>query len=201
MPPGLGKKKKKIRRLDTTNGLLTPVPHEPNAKTESKWKYQLAALLRYIDDGFSLTRINFENSFGMRVNGVFHRVKHAVQSQNIFRHLVRRAEEIGMVVNSSKTAMICVSDSMAYEADAFILDDEMNRIGCQKTMKALGMHFSARPDMWAQVQAIQKKFRSRYWMLRNLKNSGFTSEELILVYTTMIRPVADYGAVVYIMHH
>ena len=37
----------------------------------------------------------------------------------------------------------------------------------------------------------------RYWMLRNLKKSGFTNEELVTVYTTMIRPVADYGAVVY----
>ena len=34
-------------------------------------------------------------------------------------------------------------------------------------------------------------------MLRNLKNSGFTTDELITVYKTMIRPVADYGAVVY----
>ena len=34
-------------------------------------------------------------------------------------------------------------------------------------------------------------------MLRNLKNSGFTNEELVTVYKTMIRPVADYGCVVY----
>ena len=34
-------------------------------------------------------------------------------------------------------------------------------------------------------------------MLRNLKLSGFTTEELLTVYKTMIRPVADYGAVVY----
>ena len=34
-------------------------------------------------------------------------------------------------------------------------------------------------------------------MLRNLKKSGFTCEELITVYKTMVRPVADYGAVVY----
>ena len=194
---GPGSRKKKItRRLDDTHGQIS-LPEEPNARTEARWRFTLATLLRYIDDGFTLTRENFENSLGMRVNGVLHRVKHAVQAQNVFRHLVRRAEEIGMVVNSTKTAMICISDAQAYEADAFIYDSSLNRIGCQGTIKALGMNFSSRPDMWAQVESIRKKYRSRYWMLRNLKNSGFNTEELVKVYKTMVRPVADYGAVVY----
>ena len=34
-------------------------------------------------------------------------------------------------------------------------------------------------------------------MLRNLKRSGFNTGELLTVYKTMIRPVADYAAVVY----
>ena len=118
-------------------------------------------------------------------------------SLSLFRHLVREAERIGMVVNGSKTSMLCVSDSMSYKADAFILDSGQCRIGCQDTIKALGMHFSSRPDMWAQVESVKKKIRSRYWMLRNLKKAGFTKEELVTVYSTMIRPVADYGAVVY----
>lgn len=108
---------------------------------------QTGALLRYIDNGFSITRLNFENSFGMTVM-----------------------------------------------ADAYILDSDQSRIGCQKTIKALGMHFSCRPDMWAQVHTIKKKFQARFWMLRNLKKSGFTNEELVTVYKTMIRPVADYSA-------
>ena len=51
--------------------------------------------------------------------------------------------------------------------------------------------------MWTQLKAIQRKFRSRYWMLRNLKKSGFTSDELVTIYKTMVRPVANYGAVEY----
>ena len=34
-------------------------------------------------------------------------------------------------------------------------------------------------------------------MLRNLKNNGFNESELVRVYKTMLRPVADYGCVVY----
>ena len=155
--PGDRRTTRQSRRLDTTDGAYTPVPYERNTKTEAKWTYRLAALLRYIDDGFTLTRVNFENSFGMTVNGVLHRVKHAIQAQNIFHHLVRRAEEISMVVNSSKTAMICVSDALAYEANAFILDGDSNRIGCQPTMKALGMHFSSQPDMWAKLTVLKQR--------------------------------------------
>lgn len=72
---------------------------EPNDKTEAKWLAKLAVLLRYIDDGFSLSKINFDNSYGFSVNGVQYRVKHAIQSQNVFRHIVREAEDIRMVVN------------------------------------------------------------------------------------------------------
>ena len=133
----------------------------------------------------------------MEVNGTKFWVKHALKAQNIFRHLVGKAEEIGMVVNTDKTAMVCVSDAASYTADAHIYDDEENRIGFQETIKALGMVFSNRPDMSAQVKSIQRKFRSRLWMLRNLKLSGFNTQELLTVYKTMVLPVVDYGAVVY----
>ena len=189
--------KKPVKRLNLTIEGRQDVPKEPNAKTEAKWKEKLMGLLRYIDDGFGMSRINFENSYGFVVNGVQHRVKHAVQAQNVFRHLVREAEEIGMVVNGKKTSMICVSDSLSYQADAFLLDDDQNRIGCQDRLKALGMYFSNKPNMDEQVKSIVKRFRARYWTLRNLKNSGFSTDELVTVYKTLIRPIADYACVVY----
>ena len=138
------------------------MPQEPNAVTEAKWASKLGAFLRFIDDGFGITQVNFENSFGMKVYEIFFLVKHAVQAQNIFRHIVRKAEEIGMIVNSSKTAMICVSDLLAYEADAFILDADGVRIECQSHFKAFGMHCSSRPDMGARVESISKKIKARY---------------------------------------
>ena len=173
------------------------LPEEKNDRTEAKWKQTLALLLRYIDDGFSLSKINFENSFGFTVTGIVHRVKHAVQSQNIFRHLVRRAEDLGMVVNAKKTTMVCVSDASSYRADAFIYDADQDRLGCQDSFKALGMWFSSRPDVSAQVEAVQRGVRSRLWTLRNLKNSGFSEDELVRVYKTIIRPVADYACLLY----
>ena len=180
-----------------TSGEGREVPPERNAKCEAKWKTAAAELLRFVDDGFCLSKINFENSFGFKVNDVSYRVKYAIQPQNVFRHLVRKAEAIGMKVNRAKTTMVCFSDSLAYKADAYIEDADGNRIGCQDNMKALGMHFSNRPDMSAHVDWIRRTYRECFWMLRNLKRNGFTNPELVQVYKTMIRPVAEYSCVIY----
>ena len=187
----------KRRRLDYTDELQEEVPSEPNHWTEAKWQAALAVLLRFIDDGFSLSKINFENSYGFEVNGQRFRSKHAVQSQNIFRHVVRNAEDIGMVVNSRKTAMMCASGATDYKADAYILDADQNRIGCVNSIKALGVRFSSDLSMEEQVRYITKAFSARYWTLRNLKKNGFNNEELVHVYTVMIRPIAEYGCPVF----
>ena len=63
--------------------------------------------------------------------------------QNVFRHIVRKAEEIGMVVNSAKTAMICTSGATDYKADAYILDADGDRISCAESIKVLGVRFSS----------------------------------------------------------
>ena len=158
---------------------------------------RLAKLLCYVDDGFCLSKVNFENSLGFVVNGEKHRVKHAVQSQNVFRHVVRAAEKIGMKVNSDKTTLVCFSDALAYKADAYIEDSDMNTIRGRSTMKALGVRFSNRPDWVEHVKYIKKAFRSKLWILRNLKRSGFTADELLTVYKSMIKPVAEYACVVF----
>ena len=191
------RKKKKIRRLDMTGQGELPVPHKDNARTEAKWKYKKSPLLRFVDYGFGLTKINFENSVRFIVNGVPYRVKHSVQARNMLRHMVKRAEQIGMVVNTSNTAIMCMSDSLSYKAEAYILDDDQKRLTSTDSLKALGVRFSCRPTMDAQVEHIKKSFRSRFWMLRNLKSNGFSDAELVTVYKTLLRPVDDYALVVY----
>ena len=194
------KPKKKGRRLDYTEELQEEVPEEPNHWTESKWAAALAVFLRFIDDGFCLSKINYENSMGFTVNGQKFRVKHAVQAQNVFRHVVRRAEDLGMVVNSQKTTMTCMSGALEYEADAYILDADQNRVGCSKTFKALGIRFSSNLDMEEHVRYIERTMRSRYWMLRNLKSNGFNTEELLHVYKTMLRLIVEYGCPVCLLY-
>ena len=56
---------------------------------------------------------------------------------------------------------------------------------------------SSKPNVSAHVEALRKRFRQRYWILFHLKRFGFSKDELCKVYRNIIRPVADYCAVVY----
>ena len=106
-------------------------------------------------------------------------------------------EDIGIKVNTSKTLMLCVSDAQQYKAEAFLNDAKGNRIGCQDHIKALGMVFGSTPNMNLQVERIRKGMCQRFWTLRDLKKNEFSNDELVQVYKTMLRPVAEYGCVVY----
>ena len=171
---------------------LTP-PFE-HSKKNAKWRDREGLCLKYVDDNLSVEKICMENAPS---DGAGNRVKHAIPAQNKFRWVTRRAEERGMRVNTSKTAMTCISDAMSYKAEAYIEDADGGQIRSGPTMKVLGFHFSDRPTMHAHVQALQKRFRRQYWTLYHLRKAGFTNDELAKVYRTVILPLADYCQVIY----
>ena len=47
------------------------------------------------------------------------------------------------------------------------------------------------------MKLVQKKFKSRVWLLRHLKRSGLNASELVTVYKTMGRPVVEYCSSVF----
>ena len=53
------------------------------------------------------------------------------------------------------------------------------------------------PNVGAHVEALIKRLRIRLWILRHLREVGFSQEELVRVYKIVIRPVHDYLCVVY----
>ena len=120
-----------------------------------------------------------------------------LQSQNVFRRVVRKAESRGMKGNNSKTKILCVSESQAYKAHAALADADGIQVRSGETMKILGFHMDSRPSCHAHVRALQIRMRDTTWVLRHLKVAGFTEVELARVYTTVIRPILDYCAVVY----
>ena len=95
-----------------------------------------------------------------------------------------------MVVNSRKTHLLCISDAQSYKADG-------ERLESGSSMKVLGFHLDSRPSCHAHVEAIKKRMRETTWVLRQLKMSGFTEDELAVVYTTVVRPALDYCCAVY----
>ena len=90
-----------------------------------------------------------------------------------------------------------MSDPLSRSREAYIEDVQGNELTSGKTMKILGFCFSDRPTVTAHVEALRRRFRQRYWILIHLRRFGFNQEELVKVYKTMVRPIADYCSVVY----
>ena len=105
-----------------------------------------------------------------------------------------------MKINAEKTKIMVVSDAISYTPRAHFYDSNgerlQNKVG-DDSFKCLGFHISSKPSMWTHVEVMRRRFRQRYWVLRHLKALGFTQEQLIKVYKTVILPIADYCCAVY----
>ena len=163
-----------------------------------RWKARKPRKFKYVDDGLLLSKMNMDSadSTGL-VDGMPLKSKLDIPSQNVFRRVVAKAESKGMVVNRSKTAILCMSDSLTYKVACRLQDNEGNVLHFGKSMKVLGFHLDSRPSVHAHVAALQIRMRSTAWVLRHLKLAGFTEIELATVYRTVVRPILDYCAVVY----
>ena len=145
-----------------------------------------------------LSKINMDSAVqGGMCQGRPKKSKHDLQSQNMFRRMVARAESRGMVVNKKKTKILCVSNSQTYKASCYLKDSDGNEIHSGSSMKVLGFHMDSRPSVHAHVKALQIRMRDMAWVLRHLKIVGFSEDELAVVYRTVVRPILDYCAVVY----
>ena len=96
--------------------------------SNQKWKARVPKTYKYVDDNLQVNVVNMETAAIGRDEGGRYRDKHGMECQNSFRYMVRRAEERGMKVNSSKTAIICVSGTQSYRAESHIFDTDSNII-------------------------------------------------------------------------
>ena len=72
------------------------------------------------------------------------------------------------------------------------------KIRSQDTLKILGFVLIGTGGMAENVAQTTKKFNSRLW-LRHLKKNKIDDADLIKIYSTLIRTIIEYAAVVY--HH
>ena len=172
---------------------VPPWLRKPN---EMRWKETEALMQKYIDDMLHLAVINMkEERMLVNEDGSFCKVTTAAESQNMFNHLCGRAEERGMLVNDSKTGLMCVSVARSFEAKAVLRGRNGEEIESSGSLKFLGFTLDQDCSVGSHVEALAAKLRSRTWALSRLKRAGMSREDLTKVYKTIIRPVAEYGAV------
>ena len=177
---------------DRVGNLPVPAPYDrPGFKT---WQSVLLSVLKYVDDNIVHEKL-FMDGHVIDEHGMKRAM--AVRSSNLFRQITAIAESLGMRVNASKTMVLCISDARTYDAAAYVVDKDGNEIDSGTQLRILGVQFSNKPDMSAQVADICRKFRARLWILRHLHHNGFSQEELLKVYKAVILPCHDYCSTVY----
>ena len=170
------------------------VPPWIRAPKERTWKDSTPVVKKYIDDNINLDVVNMLPVQAVVEKGALVREIHPVRSQALLEHIVDRSAAQGMVVNDNKTTLMCVSAATSYKARAVLKDRNNNTIRSEDTMKILGCNIDATCGMGTQAENVRKKLRSRTWGLPVLKKAGFTNEELVRVYKSQIRPVAEYSS-------
>ena len=186
--------KPNVRNAPVADAVLLTPPREEKTGTQVLTE-KLVKVFKYIDDNLVCEKLNFGQT---AIEGdPPTKTKQALPSQNAFRSITTNARKIGMMVNNSKTGLLCISDALNYRPLTYILDHEGKRIDCVDSLKILGFTFSSKPTVDAHLNTVKKKMRQKYWALRHLKSVGFTEEELVEVYKSVILPVADYCAPAY----
>ena len=176
---------------------LCQVPPEPTQRDYRHlplWQVALIQVLKYVDDNILHEKLNYDT---VATDGYGFRIKLAVRTQNLFREIVRWAVSCGMKVNAAKTFCLLISEIKSYNPAAYFTDSDGNKITSGNHMTILGFDFSSNPDMSAQVKRIRRTFTSRIWILRHLGHSGFSKEDLLRVYKSVLLPVHDYCSCVF----
>ena len=97
-----------------------------------------------------------------------------------------------MKVNGDKTVSMLISELKAYQPKAYFSDSDNNQVQSGNAMKILGFHYGTDVDMTAQVESTRKKFYARKWVLNHLAHVGFSKNDLLKVYRSVILPIHDY---------
>ena len=117
-------------------------------------------------------------------------------SENLFRRINVLADDIGMLVNSKKTQMLCIHPFAHYDVNTHIKYNNES-IASTDDMKILGFTFDRRPNANGHVERLIEKFYSKLWTLRFLKRSGLQKEKLLEIYKSVLRSTVEYCATVY----
>ena len=83
-----------------------------------------------------------------------------------------------MVVNKSKTKILCISNAQAYSAFLYLQDSDGNTIRSGKGLKVLGFDLDGRPSKHAHAEALKVWMRNTTLILRHLWIAGFSEPKL-----------------------
>ena len=93
--------------------------------------------------------------------------------------------------------MLCITVAKNSIVNTYINLDKCEPISGSDELKMLGFHFGCQPTADTHVNHICRKFWSKMWILRHLKNANVSRADLCKIYCTYLRPVIEYASNVY----
>ena len=166
-------------------------------RIEPTWRPKPVAVKKFVDDNLQCEKLCYKDIPTYQDEAGPYRNARAGKSEAMFKHIAVNARKQGLLVNAEKTAVLPISGAVSYDARAHIYGENNERIDSGSTLKTLGFIFNKQADVSDQVEALTRRFRSRTWALRDLRKSGLTTDELLTVYKSTIRPVIEYSSVIY----
>ena len=162
-----------------------------NVGAPSQWRSRKIKAKVYVDDLTLIEKIDQRESTchisqNKRIVDI-----HARKSEDYFLTMETTAEDIGMRVNPTKTALLCVNANYDDELHSYI-NHRGAKIESSPEMKLLGFWFSDRPNVSLHVEKMVAKSRTGIWSLRELKRAGMPSHDMLFIYKTIVRPILEY---------
>ena len=119
-----------------------------------------------------------------------------MKSEENFTSIKNRAEQMNMRVNTDKTQLLCVSANQFSNIKSYIRYDNTEMQSVDE-LKILGFWFGSKPNVDVHINKLCEKFRSKLWILRKLRKAGMDQNDLLTVFKTVIRTVADFASPTY----
>ena len=161
------------------------------------WSPRPLTTVKFIDDITAASKSYLPASYEIFSQNKPERIIHAKECQDFYNRVVNNGKILGLHVNPKKTQLVCVTSAIGSTPTAYIELPTGERIKSQESLKVLGFHIGSTPGMAEQVKHLQKCYRGRAWIIRNLKRAGLSKKDLVDMYKTLVRPVLDYMAPVY----
>ena len=146
--------------------------------------------VKYIDDSNIVEGIAIEGGRFHVTTGKQECVVHPKGTESLVNNIIKRAAEIGTVVNGGKTQSLCISASTHTRVTSCM--DIGTQIHSTDRITMLGFDFNTAPNVGAHFQRICNLFRGRFWALLNWKKAGFSGEKLYKLYQVFVQPVIEY---------
>ena len=121
----------------------------------------------------------------------------AMGIERSFNGIIRLANDIGMVVNTKKTQLLCLGPNNGYDTRSEIFLESGERICSSDGMKLLGFQFDSTPKMNAQIDLIRAKYRATIWSIFHLRNAGLKGKRLFRLFACFVRPMIENNSPVY----